>query len=86
MVKQSHPRPRTRYSARSSRRASERRGEPCQRKDLGWLDSWDRHSNEGGGEASACDNRTSHLMPYVLTATTKRRGNRRSNRPSAIGG
>ncbi len=55
-------------------------------KDSGWLDTGDRHSNEGGEEASARDNPTSRLMPYFFTATTKSRGKRRSSRPSAMGG
>ncbi|OOO35653.1 hypothetical protein BS628_15430 [Agrobacterium radiobacter] len=35
-------------SQESSRRASARREESFQPKDLGWLDSCDEHRNEGG--------------------------------------
>ncbi|TKT56682.1 hypothetical protein YA62_023240 [Agrobacterium sp. LC34] len=36
-------------SQESSRRASARRGESSQPKDLGWLDPCDKHRDEGGG-------------------------------------
>ncbi|QCM04288.1 hypothetical protein CFBP6626_02645 [Agrobacterium tumefaciens] len=45
----------------SSRRASARREGAFQPKGLGGLDSRDRHGNEGGGGASACEKRR---IPY----------------------
>ncbi|TGE91732.1 hypothetical protein C9418_01090 [Rhizobium sp. SEMIA 4032] len=40
-------------SQESSRRASARRKDSSQPKDLGWLDSCDKHRNEGGRECVA---------------------------------
>ncbi|CUX20573.1 conserved hypothetical protein [Agrobacterium genomosp. 13 str. CFBP 6927] len=50
-------------SQESSRRTSVRREEPFQPKDLGWLDSCDRHRNEVGVDALVRKHRGVQWIP-----------------------
>ncbi|OOO39611.1 hypothetical protein BS628_06515 [Agrobacterium radiobacter] len=45
----------------SSRRASARREEFFQSKDLGWLDSCDKHRNEDGENVISVSGQTTHI-------------------------